>query len=75
MKKTHYKIYGNDNRAQGQSEFEYSHQTACGYVRENVTTNCSDVDCKWCLKSIHMINYLAQISTRSAAENEKQESL
>jgi hypothetical protein len=68
MAKTHYKISGNDHRSQGQSEFEYSHQTACGYVRESVTTNGDYVDCKWCLNSIHMINYHAINKTFSDSQ-------
>lgn len=57
MAKTHYKISGVDCRNQGQTEFEYSHQTACGYVRESVSANGDDVDCELCLKSIHMVHY------------------
>ena len=53
--KMHYKISGVDCRNQGQSEYEYHHQTACGYVRENVTTNVDAVDCKLCLKSPEML--------------------
>ena len=53
MAKMHYKISGNDCRKQGQSEHEYTHQSACGYVRDNVTTNGDEVDCHWCLQSIH----------------------
>jgi len=59
MKKTHYKIRGVDARNAGQTDFEHTHQTACGYVRDSVTTNGDNVDCKLCLKSIHMIHYHA----------------
>lgn len=59
MAKMHYQTFGNDRRNQGQTEFERSHQTACGYVRDNVTTNGDDVDCKMCLSSIHMVHYHA----------------
>lgn len=68
MNKTHYKVEGVDARNQGQTVFEYNHQTACGYVRENVTTNGDNVDCKWCLNSIHMVHYHAINGTLSDAQ-------
>ncbi len=68
MAKTHYKIHGNDRREQGQSEHEYSHQTACGYVRDSVTTNGDEVDCKWCISSIHMAHYHAINKTFSGSQ-------
>jgi len=52
VKKTHMKIKGVDARNQGQTEFEYTHQAACGYVRDNVTSNKLNVDCKLCLREI-----------------------
>ena len=52
MPKTHFKITGVDCRNQGQSEYEYGHQTACGYVRDLVTKNKRKVDCKLCLREI-----------------------
>ena len=55
--KTHLKIAGVDARAHGQTEFEYTHQTACGYVRDNVTTDGDKVDCKLCLRSEEMKHY------------------
>ena len=55
--KTHLKIKGVDYRGRGQSNFEYEHQTACGYVRVDVTTNEDLVDCKHCLKSEAMEKY------------------
>lgn len=57
MTKTHYKITGIDASSQGQTYFEYTHQTACGYVRDNVTNNGDEVDCKLCLKSKYMEHY------------------
>ena len=63
--KTHLKVSGFDCRDQGQTEFEYSHQTACGYVRKEVTTNGDGVDCKLCLKSEDMKHYHQINSTRS----------
>ena len=51
--KTHYKVTGVDDRQQGQN------QTACGYVRDNVSSNGDEVDCKLCLNSIHMVHYHA----------------
>jgi hypothetical protein len=59
MAKMHYKITGADYRKNGQTEFEYTHQAACGYVRDNVTTNGDDVDCELCIRSIHMVQYHA----------------
>lgn len=56
--KTHFKITGVDCRkSHTQTEFEYSHQTACGYVRDKVTESGVLVDCKHCLRSVHMEIY------------------
>ncbi len=55
--KTHLKINGVDFRGNGQTEFEYDHQTACGFVRNSVTRNGDNVDCKLCIKSEHMRHY------------------
>ena len=63
MSKTHYRIIGNDCRDQGQTDYEYNHTAACGYVRENVTLNEDYVDCKLCLKSKHMEDYHHMNST------------
>ena len=57
MEKTHLKITGIDAREQGQTEREFTHQTACGYVRDSVTRDGDGVDCKLCLNSIHMVHY------------------
>ncbi|MFV8385060.1 hypothetical protein ACNO5E_13305 [Vibrio parahaemolyticus] len=57
MAKTHLKVSGVDARNSGQTQFEYTHQTACGYVRENVTRNMDKVDCKHCLRSKEMQHY------------------
>lgn len=57
--KTHLKVSGIDARKQGQTDFEFTHQTACGYVRDQVTENGDDVDCKYCLNSIYMVDYHA----------------
>jgi len=51
MSKTHLKIDALDCRSQGQTEFEYSHQTACGYVRKLVIRNKDLVNCFYCLRS------------------------
>ncbi|ATC60212.1 hypothetical protein [Vibrio anguillarum] len=51
MAKTHLKVSGVDARESGQTQFEYDHQTACGYVRNSVTINMDDVDCQHCLRS------------------------
>lgn len=52
MPKTHFKILGVDRRSQGQTEHEFNHQTACGYVRGRITRNKHEVDCKLCLREI-----------------------
>ncbi|CAH1598981.1 hypothetical protein FWP33_18750 [Vibrio parahaemolyticus] len=57
MAKTHLKITGVDARNSGQTQFEYTHQTACGYVRNQVTTNMDNVDCFYCLRSKEMEHY------------------
>jgi len=57
--KTHLKVSGIDCRKQGQTEHEYTHQTACGYVRDKITRDGDKVDCKFCLNSIHMVHYHA----------------
>jgi hypothetical protein len=57
MAKTHLKITGVDCRDQGQTQYEYSHQAACGYTRDNVTRNEDSVDCFYCLRSKEMEHY------------------
>ena len=59
MPKTHLRVAGVDCRNQGQTEHEYTHQAACGYVRNNVTTAEDLVDCFYCRNSIHMVHYHA----------------
>jgi hypothetical protein len=54
MPKCHLKVTGVDARNHGQTEYEYNHQTACGYVRDNVTTNKVKVDCFYCKRSEEM---------------------
>ncbi len=51
MKKVHLKILGVDARDAGQTEYEHSHQSACGYVRNNVTRDTSKVDCFFCKRT------------------------
>lgn len=52
QQKTHlYRSHG-DHRAAGQTQHEYTHSTACGYVREAVTTDSSGVTCKLCLREM-----------------------
>lgn len=48
MPKIHFNSKLFDARAQGQTEFEYNHQTLCGYVRDNVTTDREKVMCFYC---------------------------
>ncbi len=54
MSIAHFKIEGVDCRDIGQTEYEYRHQAACGYVRENVTTEINSVDCFYCLRTDEM---------------------
>lgn len=51
MTKTHFKYIAADARDRGQTDHEYHHQTACGYVRDDVTNSPRDVDCTHCLAS------------------------
>ena len=52
--KTHLKYINEYGAHIMQTEYEYTHSTACGYVRENVTTDKSKVDCFYCLRSESM---------------------
>lgn len=54
MAKMHLKITGVDAKGNGQSQYEYDHQAACGYVRNNVTFSGGLVTCFYCLKSEEM---------------------
>jgi len=65
--KTHYKIHI-DFRDRGQTQYEYDHSSACGYVRKNVSSNGDNVDCRLCLDSIHMVNYHAINKTFSDSQ-------
>lgn len=49
--KTHLQVYGPDCRDQGQTEKEYRHQAACGYVRDAVTRQPELVDCFYCKRT------------------------
>lgn len=49
--KTHLRVRGVDCRDIGQTQFEYEHQTACGYVRDKITDDPNKVTCQECLKS------------------------
>lgn len=52
MRKVHkYQSHG-DHRNAGQSQHDYDHSTACGYVRDTVTTDSSKVTCKICLREV-----------------------
>ena len=50
--KRHKRVLGPDCRSQGQTEFEYSHTTACGYVRVIVTLKDTEVTCAHCKREI-----------------------
>lgn len=56
MKKTHFRVLGVDCRDMGQTDFEYRHQTACGYVMDDVTWDIDKVDCFYCKKTEEYIN-------------------
>lgn len=50
--KTHlFRTHG-DYRSAGQTNYEYTHSTACGYVRDAVTNEPAQVTCKHCLREI-----------------------
>ena len=51
MSKVHFKADGVDCRGSGQTQYEYDHQTACGYVRAKVTTDREKVTCFYCKRS------------------------
>jgi hypothetical protein len=48
MAKVHFKVAGVDCRKGGQTEYEYQHQVAFGYVRKNTTTDSVKVTCFYC---------------------------
>ncbi|MGZ5055349.1 MAG: hypothetical protein ACXWAT_10470 [Methylobacter sp.] len=55
MSKTHkYQSHG-DHRNAGQSQYEYEHSTACGYVHDTVTREDSAVTCKLCRREISKV--------------------
>jgi hypothetical protein len=41
-----------ETQSPGQSDFDYHHSTACGYVRDDVTWDRSKVTCKLCLREL-----------------------
>lgn len=51
MAKVHLRVLGVDKRNEGQTDFEHQHQSACGYVRNNVTTKYFEVTCLYCKRS------------------------
>ena len=57
MSKVHIRHRAVDYRHMSQTQYEYDHQTGCGYVRENVTYDGDFVTCKLCLKSDAMEHY------------------
>jgi len=52
LMKRHYWKIGEDKRKLGQTNFDYTHTTVCGYIREFVTMNFDMVTCKKCLKKL-----------------------
>ncbi len=55
MLKTHFRILGVDCTYQGQTWYEHTHQTACGYVRNKVTFIPDKVTCKICIRKLKKI--------------------
>jgi len=53
--KIHLKIKGIDYRWAGQPEFDYQHQTACGYVRKNITNDKEKVTCFYCKRTEYFL--------------------
>lgn len=53
--KTHRLKLGPNYRPQGQTDYEYLHSTACGYVRDKVTLDNKEVDCKLCLREMKKV--------------------
>ena len=51
MIKKHLRIGGVDMREHGQTEHEFTHQSACGFVRKNVVIEWFKVDCLLCKKT------------------------
>lgn len=49
--KKHLRVTAADMRDLGQSEHEYTHQSACGYIRDNVTNNYFEVTCFYCKRT------------------------
>ena len=48
----HKRVIGHDHRGFGQTDYEFKHTTACGYVREKVTLDDKEVTCKLCLRKM-----------------------
>jgi len=57
MVKTHLRVDRPDYKYMGQTLYEFRHQSACGYVRKNVTRSQDAVDCFYCLRSEEMKHY------------------
>ena len=51
MSKVHLRVDGVDCRNQGQTQYEYTHQTACGYVRDNISVKFYEVTCFYCKRT------------------------
>ena len=52
MSRIHLKVKGVDCRIACQTQYEYKHQAACGYVRKEVRVMENEVTCFYCLKLI-----------------------
>ncbi len=51
-KKIHFKVVGFDHRNNGQSEYYFNNQAACGFAGVTVTKDKAEVDCKLCNRVI-----------------------
>lgn len=51
MSKAHLKVTRQASRHQTMSDFDFNHQSACGYIRDNATKNIEKVNCFYCLRT------------------------
>ena len=63
--KMHFKVVGPDCRNQGQTDYEFNHTAACGYVRKAITESTDRVDCFYCLKQMERDRVLNKLNTQN----------
>lgn len=61
MAKVHFKYKKVDAREMGQTQFDYDHQTLCGYVRDLLTEDKEAVTCKICQREMKKLRILGLI--------------